>query len=369
MPPWHAVREDLSLLHSSTTSSELQYTGASEHSSLLHRIFSPDADDAESIPTDEQEAKAIQAIPQIDLSLRLSTQPQCWMNVFVPLSPTSERTASSSDPRDDAEDKAWSVEVSAPNSDRHRLQELQDGVRQRHKEVVDEIESQGGLGVGIWTLWMDAKDLATNTLAADGHQTEPQATAASGEATATATAGDSGDGDAQQDGQNGIEMKRSIFWSHHLIAPSKRKDFTSLCSELDVWGLVKIGYPGYLIFEGPIEGVEEMERRVKVCTSLGLRSRIDVGSGRGGVDNATSDVSSNGTRGEVRREAIRTSPLSRGHAANHNAGKDAQEKVRTGYEEVESVGEIVQRLRCIDMDEAEIVQSLGIRTAKGSGLA
>ncbi|EPQ26159.1 uncharacterized protein PFL1_06367 [Pseudozyma flocculosa PF-1] len=368
MPPWHAVREDLSLLHSSTTSSELQYTGASEHSSLLHRIFSPDADDAESIPTDEQEAKAIQAIPQIDLSLRLSTQPQCWMNVFVPLSPTSERTASSSDPRDDAEDKAWSVEVSAPNSDRHRLQELQDGVRQRHKEVVDEIESQGGLGVGIWTLWMDAKDLATNTLAADGHQTEPQATAASGEATATATAGDSGDGDAQQDGQNGIEMKRSIFWSHHLIAPSKRKDFTSLCSELDVWGLVKIGYPGYLIFEGPIEGVEEMERRVKGMQwhALTLRSTHTF---LFPSPSPSLPGASDGTRGEVRREAIRTSPLSRGHAANHNAGKDAQEKVRTGYEEVESVGEIVQRLRCIDMDEAEIVQSLGIRTAKGSGLA
>lgn len=36
-------------------------------------------------------------------------------------------------------------------------------------------------------------------------------------------------------------MKRVIFWSHHLIAPSKRKQFAAWCPELQVWGLFKLG--------------------------------------------------------------------------------------------------------------------------------
>ncbi|WFC99618.1 hypothetical protein MYAM1_002363 [Malassezia yamatoensis] len=61
-----------------------------------------------------------------------------------------------------------------------------------------------------------------------------------------------------------LDMKRIIFWSHHLIAPSKRKQFAAWCPELRVWGLFKLGYPGFLCFEGLASDVDEMVRRVKV---------------------------------------------------------------------------------------------------------
>lgn len=63
-------------------------------------------------------------------------------------------------------------------------------------------------------------------------------------------------------------MKRVIFWSHHLVAPSKRKQFAAWCPELQVWGLLKLGYPGFLLFEGEAEDIDDMVRRVKVRCSL-----------------------------------------------------------------------------------------------------
>lgn len=61
-----------------------------------------------------------------------------------------------------------------------------------------------------------------------------------------------------------LAMKRVIFWSHHLVAPSKRKQFAAWCPELSVWGLLKLGYPGFLCFEGEAADVDDMVRRVKV---------------------------------------------------------------------------------------------------------
>lgn len=60
------------------------------------------------------------------------------------------------------------------------------------------------------------------------------------------------------------EMKRVIFWSHHLVASSKRRQLASWCSELRVWGLIKLGYPGFMCFEGEKDDVHEMIQRVKV---------------------------------------------------------------------------------------------------------
>lgn len=65
-----------------------------------------------------------------------------------------------------------------------------------------------------------------------------------------------------------LVMKRVIFWSHHLVAPSKRKQFAAWCPELQVWGLLKLGYPGFLLFEGEADDIDDMVRRVKVRCSL-----------------------------------------------------------------------------------------------------
>lgn len=65
-----------------------------------------------------------------------------------------------------------------------------------------------------------------------------------------------------------LTMKRVIFWSHHLVAPSKRKQFAAWCPELQVWGLLKLGYPGFLLFEGETDDIDDMVRRVKVRCPL-----------------------------------------------------------------------------------------------------
>ncbi|KOS16554.1 hypothetical protein Malapachy_3005 [Malassezia pachydermatis] len=59
-------------------------------------------------------------------------------------------------------------------------------------------------------------------------------------------------------------MHRVLFWSHHLVSPTKRKQFAAWCPELQVWGLYKLGYPGFLVFEGAKDDVTEIAKRVKV---------------------------------------------------------------------------------------------------------
>ncbi|PKI84019.1 hypothetical protein MVES_001939 [Malassezia vespertilionis] len=73
-----------------------------------------------------------------------------------------------------------------------------------------------------------------------------------------------------------VLMKRVIFWSHHLVAPSKRKQFAAWCPELHVWGLVKLGYPGFLCFEGEHGDVENMIQRVKRMQWHALSMRVEV---------------------------------------------------------------------------------------------
>lgn len=38
-----------------------------------------------------------------------------------------------------------------------------------------------------------------------------------------------------------VKMSRVIFWTHHLKAPSKKRDMSAWCSELSLWGLIKSG--------------------------------------------------------------------------------------------------------------------------------
>ncbi|WFD27288.1 hypothetical protein MNAN1_002284 [Malassezia nana] len=54
------------------------------------------------------------------------------------------------------------------------------------------------------------------------------------------------------------DMKRVLFWTHHLVAPSKRKQFAAWCPDMHVWGILKLGYPGFLCFEGAAEDVDDM---------------------------------------------------------------------------------------------------------------
>jgi hypothetical protein len=66
---------------------------------------------------------------------------------------------------------------------------------------------------------------------------------------------------------------RILFRSHHLLFTQKRKSIISWCSELQLWGASKIGYPGIIIVEGGKDGVDEFARRIKSLNWLALNVR------------------------------------------------------------------------------------------------
>lgn len=53
-----------------------------------------------------------------------------------------------------------------------------------------------------------------------------------------------------------------LFSSHHLLAPSKRKNLVSLSSQLSLVGFGKVGYPGIIFAEGDVDDLEEFSREV-----------------------------------------------------------------------------------------------------------
>lgn len=151
-----------------------------------------------------------------------------------------------------------------------------------------------------------------------------------------------------------ISMLRLIIWSHHLLAPSKRRDLSALCSSLSLWGLFKLGYPGYLCFEGRRCDVEEALKEVKTWQWAAIMVRSEENweyKGAAGEEGALLEC----------KLAIGNS-----HFEAAKRAKAAGEKVRTGSDEVEQMKEIVDRLRGAGLQESEVVESLGLRT-KGGG--
>lgn len=54
-----------------------------------------------------------------------------------------------------------------------------------------------------------------------------------------------------------VHMYRQIFWTHHLLSKEKQRQLTSWADELGVWLVVKTGYPGFLLLEGPKCGLAQ----------------------------------------------------------------------------------------------------------------
>lgn len=65
-----------------------------------------------------------------------------------------------------------------------------------------------------------------------------------------------------------------LFTSHHLIAPSKRKDLKSLSSSHNLRGFGKVGHPGIIYAEGTEGDLDEFVREVKSWQWLALRLRV-----------------------------------------------------------------------------------------------
>ncbi|MCO5565895.1 hypothetical protein L7F22_019570 [Adiantum nelumboides] len=129
-----------------------------------------------------------------------------------------------------------------------------------------------------------------------------------------------------------VEMLRVIFWTHHLKAPSKKRDMNKWCSELQIYGLVKSGYPGFLCFEGMREDVEEIVRRIKALQWHAITVKTETPY--------TFERSESQSAENVHSLAIRQCNLAKIHSANNKTPSDV---VRTSMDEVETGGELVQR--------------------------
>lgn len=152
-------------------------------------------------------------------------------------------------------------------------------------------------------------------------------------------------------------MSRVIFWSHHLIAPSKRRDFVKWSSELSIWTLLKIGWPGYLVFEGKKQDVDEVVKRVKGLQWHAIMVRSE--------EEWTCEPKEGEDAAELERRALRSCPLA--STATTAPPSQSGSKVRTTCEEVEGMSDIVERLRTAGLSEEELVDALGLRTKAGAG--
>jgi hypothetical protein len=80
--------------------------------------------------------------------------------------------------------------------------------------------------------------------------------------------------DAKAKGEGGATQRTNyrpghiLFSSHHLLAPSKRKNLVSLSSQLGLVGFGKVGYPGIIFAEGDVEDLEEFSREVCLIPQL-----------------------------------------------------------------------------------------------------
>ncbi|GAM89643.1 hypothetical protein ANO11243_076820 [Dothideomycetidae sp. 11243] len=72
-------------------------------------------------------------------------------------------------------------------------------------------------------------------------------------------------------------IRLQLFWAHHLLATSKRKDIQSWSRELHLTGWARPGHPGAVLVEGSASSVAEFERRIKALRwqALQVRGSID----------------------------------------------------------------------------------------------
>ena len=58
-------------------------------------------------------------------------------------------------------------------------------------------------------------------------------------------------------------LRTAVFYSHHLIARSKRALIKSLSGELDLSGLTLVGWPGAIVVEGTKTNIDLFEKELK----------------------------------------------------------------------------------------------------------
>ncbi|SPO20996.1 uncharacterized protein UTRI_00473 [Ustilago trichophora] len=304
------VAQDLDMVIQSSASDEWSWDGASAHEQDAWSSFVQDPSSATSSMVAGLAGK-IQLMPGIALSFSLLSSSQ---------------------------DQEAAVDVSAPILPPDSVARIKQSLLSRSREWSEEgIESLYLFDLLTTTqaLLSDSPDLHSSHSTARTSEPILQPTE---ESAATKTI---------------IELSRALFWSHHLKAPSKLKDFNNWCPELGVWGVVRVGYPGYLCFEGETSAVDEMVRRVKGLQWHAIQLRVQ----RSYVHATDLSKVEMENLGPV-EQALLSCALAKNHPDNTHK---VDEKVRTGCQVIENLGKLVERLRGCGLEEEEISEALGIK--------
>ena len=97
-------------------------------------------------------------------------------------------------------------------------------------------------------------------------------------------------------GSKDQDIKRTLLWSHHLLATSKRKDVLTWSRELHLGGYSRPGYPGAIFVEGESASVDEFVRRIKGLRWQALQVRAE--------EDGESRVCGNGAEGVLEVESL-----------------------------------------------------------------
>ncbi|KAJ6520543.1 hypothetical protein C8R45DRAFT_63059 [Mycena sanguinolenta] len=117
----------------------------------------------------------------------------------------------------------------------------------------------------------------------------------------------------------------ALFTSHHLISPKKRRALQQWSGALAVAGFAKVGYPGVIYAQGEQGSVEEFVENVKAMQWLALRLRF-----------------------------LEPLPVDEGGEARAQA---------QGWTEFEKVGEVVEAMRRLGLEDWIVEMGIGSRNS------
>lgn len=253
----------------------------------------------------------------------------------------------------DGASEEMAVDVSAPTLAHHSVVRIKEVLVRRSEEWAEE---------GVESLYLFDLITTAQTLLAD----EPDLVHSHNQPIPASTSNSTSSPSQEPEAANAphsITLARVLFWSHHLKAPSKLKDFNNWCPELGLWGIVRVGYPGYLCFEGETSSVDEMVRRVKGLQWHAIQLRVQR-SWNWTAPAQTDDAKARAS--DPMGQALLSCRLAQNHPDNtykrtQTEAETAKGKVRTGCQVIENLGELVERLRECALDEQEISEALGIK--------
>ncbi|KDN47350.1 hypothetical protein K437DRAFT_255893 [Tilletiaria anomala UBC 951] len=200
----------------------------------------------------------------------------------------------------------------------------------------------------------------------------------------------------------GVQMHRQIFYTHHLLSQVKQRELAAWSAELGVWLLVKLGYPGFLVLEGPKHsweqsllaappgqpgasasacagvgiggGALEMSRRIKGMQWAKLSARTEVDWVHTAAPPSSSSSQrrdqdeGDGDEADMEEGALLACPLARAcvPGAGASGGREgARGKLRTCMRKTETLKEIVELMRMVGIPEDELVDGLSLRVGSG----